>query len=107
MHQGNGFESSQLVLATTSSSLSTVLLQYSDLHSQSRLRFSSTLTGQHFQTLPIVSAEATQVPSWYEQNRVQLHSRNGAVPNPNIQIFMAPMNGRLQLKEHDRLAQTY
>ena len=85
VHHGNGFTSSDFAVLTMPGTTTPdqVLLQFSDLHQQSRLRFSSTVTGEHHQTVPIALAPTTNVPSWYEENRVQLHTRNGAVhPNP-------------------------
>jgi len=90
VQHGNGFASTDLAILAMPGTTTPeqVLLQFSDLQQQSRLRFSSALTGQHHETVPIAMAPVTSVPQWYEENRVQLHTRVGAVhPNPETPAF--------------------
>jgi Ca2+-binding RTX toxin-like protein len=85
IHQGNGFDSTQLATFcdNTGQSASAVILQSNEDIGQSRLRFSAIDHAQHFQTVPIVDHGASNVAAWYDENRVQLHTRGGAIhPNP-------------------------
>jgi hypothetical protein len=52
-----------------------------------RLRKSKTVDGVHLKTTPIVFS-TDKVASWYDANRVQLHTRLGPVhPNPDLPDF--------------------
>jgi len=77
LHLGSGFSTTAFALLQTdiAGNYNEVLLQHSSEFAQDRLRFSRVATRQHLKTVPLnVSSNAT-VPDWYDENRVQLHSR--------------------------------
>ncbi len=83
VHQGNGFVSSQFVTLPVSSTAtpSVAILQINNDLQQVRVRFSSIARAQHFKTVPLFADRGR--PAWYDENRVQLHTRAGAIhPNP-------------------------